>query len=72
MSEFELQKAGRRLVVEEHSDGEFHLGCSEPFSDDFFNDDGTPHDCASGMWLTRAEAVEFRDWLSTELARYTP
>ncbi|MCW2904228.1 MAG: hypothetical protein JWO67_6493 [Streptosporangiaceae bacterium] len=72
MSEFELDKGGTRLTVEEHSDGEFYLGCEEPISEHTFDSDGTGHGCVSGMWLTRAEAVELRDWLSTELAGETP
>lgn len=71
MSEFELEKGGSHLIVEEHSDSEFYLGFQQRIRPDV-NDDDTGHRCVNGMWLTRVEAVGLRDWLSVELARDTP
>jgi hypothetical protein len=63
---FELQKNDYSVAVETHPDGEIWLGCESPISKDF-DDDGTGHGCGSGMWLTRAEAIQVRDALTVAL-----
>lgn len=63
-AEFKLDKGNELLSIEPHRDGELFIGCDETFT---YEDDGIPHGCHTGVWLTRDEAIQVRDFLSAWL-----
>lgn len=62
---FEVDKGNELLTVQPHRDGELFIGCEESHT---YDDDGVPHGCITGIWLTRDEAVGLCDYLDKWLA----